>query len=131
MADPQVQNGIQALRRLKSNPMPAKRLSAEEGSGTVTLLLSSVTAPLSAIKRPSISALVEAVMEVFAIIVPENIDEVPRVAEVATLKKTFAALAPLISETSDDELVVNVLPIRNTKSPEPSRTSVPFSAALL
>src|ERR1035437_1491516 len=66
---------------------------------TVTVLVSSVTAPLRASNWPLTVALVVAVIEVKARIVPSKCEDMPRVAEVPTCQNTFAACAPFIRTT--------------------------------
>src|SRR5438270_531721 len=61
--------------------------------GRLTVLLSSVTAPLRASSRPITEAPVWAVMEVSAMIVPTNTELVPSVAELPTCQNTLHAWA--------------------------------------
>src|ERR1035437_2506245 len=71
----------------------------EVETGTVTVFVSSVTAPLRANIRPLAVALVVRVIEVRAKIVPSRCEDVPRVAELPTCQNTFAACAPPIKTT--------------------------------
>ena len=103
-------------------------------AGAVTLLLSIVTAPLSAMARPLVSdAPVVIVIDEKAMMVPWNAVFVPSVAELPTCQKTLFAEAPLISVTLELLAVVSVLPIWKTKTafglPRPFRTRAVFSCA--
>ncbi len=80
-------------------------------TGRVTLFVSNVTAPLRANKRPLIEAPVVAVTEVKAMILPANVELVPRVAEEPTSQKTLQACAPLSRMTLLDGAVVKVDPL--------------------
>lgn len=98
-------------------------------SGAVIILLSRVTAPLRASKRPSTVAPVIAVMDVKARMFPAKSVPVPRVAELPTWKKTLQALAPLSRVTILLEAVMNVEPIWKIKTelgfPWPSSVRFP------
>jgi hypothetical protein len=74
----------------------------------VTVLVSSVTAPLRASRRPSIVAPVFAVMDVRARMLPRKVEFVPNVAELPTCQNTLQAWAPLISATLLPEAVIRV-----------------------
>ena len=95
----------------------------------VIVLLSRVTAPFRARRRPSTIAPVVAVMEVNARMVPTNDEWVPSVAELPTCQKTLQAWAPLMSPTRLLDAVMIVLPAWKMKtllgSPWASRVSVP------
>jgi len=97
----------------------------------VTVLLSSVTAPLRAKSLPSTVAFVLAVIDVRARMFPLNVVAVPRVAELPTCQKTLQDRAPLIRLTLLPEAVVSVDPIWNMNtalgSPWASRVKVPVS----
>ena len=77
--------------------------------GALIVLASKVTAPLRAKRRPVTVAPVVAEIDVSAITVPTIVDPVPRVAELTTCQKTLHGLAPLISDTTLLEPVINVL----------------------
>jgi hypothetical protein len=62
-------------------------------------LLSNVTAPVLAKALPWRTAPVPSEMDARARMFPENVEEVPRVAELPTCQKTLAALAPLMRTT--------------------------------
>jgi hypothetical protein len=79
-----------------------------EQVGTVTVLLSSVTAPVCARTRPSTVAPVSRVAEVRARIVPEKLVVVPSVAELPTCQKTLHACAPFSRITLLEEAVMRV-----------------------
>jgi len=66
-------------------------------AGTVTMLLSSVTAPFRARTLPDTLAPLLRVMLASAKMFPTNLVVVPRVAELPTCQKTLHGLAPLIS----------------------------------
>ena len=86
-------------------------------AATEITLLSSVTAPLSAMARPgSMVALVLTVTLVLAKIFPKNCVPVPRVAELPIWKYTLQGI-PLLIMTIDELLaVVRVLPIWKIKT---------------
>src|SRR5215213_4434955 len=85
----------------------------------VTELVSRVTAPLRASRRPFRPAPVVMVMLVSASTLPVNELPVPNVAELPTCQKTFGGqvVAPLlISRTEDALAVVSVDPIWKRKN---------------
>src|SRR5579872_6478487 len=82
----------------------------------VTVLVSSVTAPLRASARPSRLAPVVIVMLVNARMFPPNAVAVPMVAELPTCQKTLQMEAPLTTTTDEPLAVVKVLPILNTNT---------------
>jgi hypothetical protein len=79
--------------------------------GYVSVTVSVVTAPLIANSRPDITSLVVVVMEVRARIFPMKMLLVPRVAELPTCQKTFAARAPFMAIIRAELAVVSVVPI--------------------
>lgn len=95
----------------------------------VTTLVSSVTAPLRASSRPSMMALVLAVIEVSARIVPTKVEPTPRVAELPTCQNTLQGRAPLIITIRLSTDVMRVEPAWKTQtafgSPCASSVSVP------
>jgi hypothetical protein len=97
----------------------------------VMTLLSRVTAPLRARRRPSTVVPVWAVMDVSAMVVPTKVVFVPNVAELPTCQKTLHAWAPLIRATVLFEAVMSVLADWKTKtargSPCASRVRVPVN----
>jgi hypothetical protein len=78
---------------------PDVGLSVIDEAVCVMWLVSSVTAPVSAISLPFTAALVVAVIDAWAIMVPFKLELVPRVAELPTLQKTFEASAPFVRIT--------------------------------
>ena len=74
----------------------------------VMVLLSSVTAPFRASRRPWIVAPVVAVMDVRARTLPTRWELVPSVAELPTCQKTLHAVPPLRTTTELVEAVINV-----------------------
>ena len=103
-------------------------------SGRVMVLSCSVTAPLRASSLPVILAPVVALMDVRAMMVPLNVEFVPRVAELPTCQNTLQACAPLIKATVLSEAVVSVEAISkmNTafESPWASSVTVPVRLRL-
>ena len=101
----------------------------------LTLLVSSVTAPLRASARPLVFDPVVSVMLESARMSPVNEVPVPRVAELPTCQKTLLQLLPPLLMTVTDELlaVVSVLPVLNRNSafalPRASRVRAPVSCA--
>ena len=101
----------------------------------LTLLVSSVTAPLRASALPEVFAPVVSVMLVRARMSPTNEVPVPRVAELPTCQNALLQLLPPLLMTVTDEplAVVSVLPILNRNSafalPRASRVSAPVSCA--
>src|SRR5688572_1433182 len=100
----------------------------------LTVLLSSVTAPLRASTRPDVSAPVVRVMLVSARMSPAKFVLVPRVAELPTCQKTLShALPPLMTVTDEPLAVVSVLPILKRNSafglPSALSESAPVSCA--
>jgi hypothetical protein len=85
---------------------------------TETMLLSSVTAPVSATTLPSTPAPVSTVTLASAKIVPRNWVPVPRVAELPTWKNTLQSAPPAGLIMITDELlpVTSELPIRKIKT---------------
>jgi len=77
-------------------------------AGRLTVLESSVTAPLRASSRPSTNAPVFAVIDVKASTDPTKTEAVPSVAELPTCQKTLQALAPLTNATRLDVAVMSV-----------------------
>ena len=73
------------------------------------VLVSNVTAPLSANTLPSTLAPVVNVIDVKAKMFPTKIEPVPIVAELPTCQKTLQAWAPLMRLTTLFEAVVSVL----------------------
>src|SRR6058998_1771596 len=84
------------------------------GIANPMILESSVTAAIRANSRPSTAAPVVTVMEAKARMFPLNTEPVPRVAELPTCQKTFAALAPPLKITWRPTVVVRVEPGRRT-----------------
>ena len=70
-----------------------------------------VTAPLRASSLPPATTPALVVIEVKARIFPRNVVLAPRVAELPTCQKIFAAWAPFIAVTTAEVAVVSVLPI--------------------
>jgi hypothetical protein len=101
-------------------------------TGAVTVFESSVVAPFRASNRPCTAALVLAVIEVRARMVPTNVEPTPRVAELPTCQKTLQAWAPLMSTTRLFGAVMSVEPAWNMNtalgSPWASRVRVPVMA---
>jgi len=95
----------------------------------VIVLVSSVTAPFRARRRPVTFAPVVAVIEVSAITVPTIVEVVPRVAEEPICQNTLHALAALSKNTTLAPAVVRVDAVLNIHtafgSSAPSRVSVP------
>src|SRR4051794_14799396 len=111
--------------------------TAAPGAGTVphsvTLFVSSVTAPFRASVRPESVAPVFSVMLVSARMLPAKTVFVPSVAELPTCQKMLQLVAPLISATFEMLAVVKVLPILNrncaAELPCALSVSVPVSCA--
>jgi hypothetical protein len=101
-------------------------------TGLVTVFESSVTAPFRANNRPWTPALVLAVIDVKARMVPTNVEPTPRVAELPTCQKTLQGCAPLISTTLLLGAVMTVDPAWKMKiglgSPWASSVSPPVMA---
>lgn len=76
--------------------------------GLVITFVSRETCPLRASTRPSTLALVSAVIEVSARMLPLKLDAVPRVAELPTCQKTLQARAPLVRITLLADAVTRV-----------------------
>jgi hypothetical protein len=74
----------------------------------VMVLVSKVTAPLRANRRPCTVAAVVAVMDVVARTVPMSADRVPKVAELPTCQNTLQAWIPLRTATLLLEAVMSV-----------------------
>ena len=72
------------------------------------VVVSRVTAPLRASRRPETEVPVCAVMEVSANRSPTKLLSVPRVAEEPTCQTTWHGSAPLMSSTRLPEAVINV-----------------------
>ena len=85
-------NGVIAGAVFESEP-------AAHGDGTVTVSLSSVTAPSRASARPWIVTPAPTVIDVWARIEPRSSELAPSVAELPTCQKTLQAWAPPVSET--------------------------------
>src|SRR5688572_5939227 len=100
----------------------------------LTVLVSSVTAPLRARSRPITPALVFRVMLVNASRFPTNEVAVPRVAEEPICQNTLQGDPLLMTATDALLAVVRVLPILKMKTapalPCAFRTSAPVSCAL-
>src|ERR1043166_7745458 len=96
------------------------------GIANPMILESRVTAAVRANSRPSTAAPVVTVMEAKARMFPLNTEPVPRVAELPTCQKTFAALAPPLKITWRPTVVVRVEPIwkMNTAFASPWASSV-------
>jgi hypothetical protein len=98
-------------------------------SGRLMTLLSRVTAPLRASRRPSTVAPMSAEMDVKARMVPWKAVRVPSVAEDDTCQKTLQGLAPLMRLTALSVAVIRVLSVLMMKtaaaSPPASRVRVP------
>lgn len=98
-------------------------------AGTVTELLSSVTAPVRARTRPLTCALVSSVIDVSAMMVPAIELLVPNVAELPTAQKTLHAWAPFSRTTELDVAVVRLEGTWMMKTDDasfaPFRVSVP------
>ena len=84
--------------------------------GVVMTLSSSVTAPILARARPWISVPVVTVMDWSAMMVPTNLELVPRVAELPTCQNTLQGCAPLTRMTLLAEAVVSVDPAWKMKT---------------
>ncbi len=84
--------------------------------GFEMVLWSRVTAPLRASRRPRTVALVWALIEVRARIVPTKVEFVPRVAELPTCQKTLHAAAPFSRATTLLVAVISVLWVWNTQT---------------
>ena len=101
-------------------------------TGLVTVLESSVTAPFRANRRPCTVALVFAVIEVKARMVPMKVEPTPSVAELPTCQKTLQGWAPLMSITLLLGAVIKVDPAWKIQtafgSPWASRVRVPVMA---
>ena len=118
---------------LETDP-PGTRLTwaaATHAVGLVMTLVSSVTAPLRASRRPTTRAPVVAVMLVLARTVPTNLDPVPNVAELPTCQTTLQERAPLMRLTRLPDPVVSEDPAWKTKTefglPAPSKVTAPVS----
>lgn len=99
----------------------------------LTVFVSRVVAPLRASRRPWTRALVFALIEVNAMIVPTNVDPTPSVAELPTTQNTLHAWAPLTRDTVLLGAVIRVDAAWKMKtapaSPWASRVSVPPRAS--
>ena len=82
----------------------------------VIVFVSIVTAPFRARTRPSTVAPVVREILVSAMIVPRNVELVPRVAELPTCQYTLQDWAPLMSRTELPDAVVSVDPAWKTKT---------------
>jgi hypothetical protein len=93
------------------------------------VLLSSVTAPLRARARPSITALVFTVIDVRAMMLPLKKELTSMVAELPTCQNTLQAWPPLMMLTLLDGAVIRVEPIWKIQtalgSPRASSVRVP------
>src|SRR2546427_7567595 len=96
-----------------------------------TLLVSIVTAPLSAKALPDTLAPVVRVMLATARIFPVNAVPVPSVAELPTAQYTSVSRAPPVTTTDELTAVVRVLPILKTQIEPagPLRVSRPVTSA--
>ncbi len=83
----------------------------------MTVLLSSVTAPVCANSWPFIYAPVVAVMESYAKMCPTKVEFVPKVAELPTFQNTRQCRALLMIDTTLSEAVVSVVSIRKMNTP--------------
>lgn len=88
--------------------------AAPHVSTTLMLLVTKVTAPVSAMREPSTFAPVLAVTEACARIMPLNVDPVPSDADDPTCQMTLHAWAPLIKDTLAAFWTVSVVPIWKT-----------------
>jgi hypothetical protein len=97
--------------------------------GTVTLLDCIVTAPVRASKRPCTLAPVFAVIDAWAMMVPTNVELLPRVAELPTCQKTLQAWTWPASTTALADAVISVDSAwkMKTSSAPPVSVSVPVS----
>ncbi len=91
-------------------PAPDPAPGTTEPLHVVTLLLSSVTAPLKPITRPLLLVPVVSVTLLDAKILPAKLEPVPSVAELPICQKTLQVWPELIMRTCDAEAVVNALP---------------------
>ena len=89
-------------------------VGAATSAQVLTLLVSSVTAPLRASARPVVLVPVVTVMLESARISPANVLPVPSVAEVPTCQYTLSHELPLMAMTVEPLAVVSVLPVLNT-----------------
>jgi hypothetical protein len=99
--------------------LAATQISSEPllQAATEITLVSSVTAPLSAMTRPvSIVALVFTETLVLAKIFPKNCVPVPRVAELPVWKYTLQGTPPLIMTIDESLAVVSLLTIWKIKT---------------
>jgi hypothetical protein len=93
-----------------------EELMNEHASWALMMLVSKVTAPLSANRPPLDVAPVVTVTEVSARRFPENWVLTPSVAELPTCQKTLQALPPLMTSTVEAKAVVRVDPIWKTQT---------------
>lgn len=89
-------------------------------TGSEIMLEPSVTAPLLARSRPLTVALVVALIEADARIVPANVEFVPSVAELPMCQNTLQGLALLINKMLLADAVVSVPPVWKMKTPAES-----------
>src|SRR2546429_182877 len=108
-----------------------RRVPAVSHDTAETLLVSIVTAPLSAKALPDTLAPVVKVMLATARIFPVNAVPVPRVAELPTAQYTSVSRAPPLMTTDELIAVVRVLPILKTQIEPagPLRVSRPVTSA--
>ncbi len=101
--------------------------------GLSTVLLSRLTWPTRASRRPVTSAPVAAVIDWSARIVPTNTESVPSVAELPTCQNTLHGLGVLMTATTLPDAVVSAVPILKTNSasglPWKSRVRAPLNKA--
>jgi hypothetical protein len=93
-----------------------EELMNEHAPWPLMMLVSKVTAPLSANRPPLDVAPVVTVTEVSARRFPENWVLTPSVAELPTCQKTLQALPPLMTSTVEAKAVVRVDPIWKTQT---------------
>jgi hypothetical protein len=93
-----------------------EELMNEHAPWALMMLVSKVTAPLSANRPPLDVAPVVTVTEVSARRFPENWVLTPSVAELPTCQKTLQALPPLMTSTVEAKAVVRVDPIWKTQT---------------
>src|SRR3989442_9315033 len=110
-----------------------RRVPAVSHNTAETLLVSIVTAPLSAKALPDTLAPVVRVMLATARIFPVNAVPVPSVAELPTAQNTSVSRAPPVMTTDELIPVVRVLPILKTQIEPagPLRVSLPLTSAHL
>src|SRR5687767_4670552 len=110
------------------------RVCGTQQVGALTSLESRVTAPERAIRRPSNTEPVVAVMDASAMTDPANTENVPNVADDPTCQYTLHERAPFTNATMLEDAVVKLLAVLKTNtafgSPPPSSVSVPVISAV-